>query len=439
MLKECSLQKIHALNCKYTQKAFLSIDVIRKICYYLVAHNLEYEKVAVLGYQGSGEVLKKAFSQVLPKDIGIKFMDIPNYTHCYRRCSGPEQTQFDYPLSCVIISTSPDLYLLLMRFCKNHLSGNPDIVLPFLGKNSDGVIESTFDDTPLAKPKIIVAFPGSGSKKLEPQFASLMSFFNIPYDYNIREPHRDLRTLNKILPKVSHSLFSRKRDLLSQEAIDEYYYDYLKRYPSSYKYGLVHHPLSTNALLSSKDAQIIYLIRDPRDMITTIFHRITHHCIIHEFEDFRKLSKEEGLLTFINGYDYLRKDYFLKWPPLKKICKDFLLAYKNENIYVLRYEDICYTPAPTYRKLLSWMGFDKIPLFCISDHMLNFAIHQKTSNKQTCLKKEIGLPSQNHSVNSREDSCGEWKNHYSPHLCKIVKELVGEELIELGYEKNMDW
>ena len=34
---------------------------------------------------------------------------------------------------------------------------------------------------------------------------------------------------------------------------------------------------------------------------------------------------------------------------------------------------------------------------------------------------------------------GQWQNHFTPCLREVFKERYGQALIDLGYEKNLDW
>jgi hypothetical protein len=39
----------------------------------------------------------------------------------------------------------------------------------------------------------------------------------------------------------------------------------------------------------------------------------------------------------------------------------------------------------------------------------------------------------------RKGTIGDWRNHFEPEHKTAFRELAGQALIELGYEKDMDW
>jgi hypothetical protein len=404
------------------------------------------KRVAVLSYQESGHDLYQCLRENLPEH-DVYSMNIQAMVQFTSRLNGPEQTEFDHSVDLVVLAIPEMLMGDAVRFVKYHLPNSPLIALPFLRGRMPGVINLNIDDKAFVRPKVAVVFPGAGAGRMMPQFAYLMEYLHQRKQYDFTDTNMNLRIIEQRLKtSLSRAALSFKGDLLSQEILDDYFTEQLKVNPRNYSYSYIHDIVSSHVFSRNKHVSCVYLIRDPRDIINSMYHRMVQDSIQEEFQEFMALNKEDALLAIVEGFDYVRKDYVLKWPSLKKMCEDFVHAQEAENIYAVRYEDIRYQPMNTYKSLMGWLELDHFPLYPLHDEIFEEAIKRGTFAAQTQGERSEGeandklFRGSNGLLTSvRKGVAGDWKTHFSPKVVKRVKETVSDELIRLGYEESNDW
>jgi hypothetical protein len=73
----------------------------------------------------------------------------------------------------------------------------------------------------------------------------------------------------------------------------------------------------------------------------------------------------------------------------------------------------------------------------IIDHFLNQVPLQ--APRQLIFESLESSINPSRSPTFRSGKTGEWKRHFTPPHKKIFKEVAGDLLVKLGYEKNNDW
>ena len=71
------------------------------------------------------------------------------------------------------------------------------------------------------------------------------------------------------------------------------------------------------------------------------------------------------------------------------------------------------------------------------DHLLARA--PLSGPRQQILDSLEGSINPSRSPTFRSGKTGEWRKHFTPEHKKIFKDVAGELLIRLGYEKDTDW
>jgi hypothetical protein len=94
--------------------------------------------------------------------------------------------------------------------------------------------------------------------------------------------------------------------------------------------------------------------------------------------------------------------------------------------------------------MLAWLGIDKVIFKGVPEEMLEYAISLGDFSKQSGGQHSEGKSDAYFSSASgftglRKGIVGDWRNHFTPKVKERAKELIGEALIELGYEKDLDW
>jgi hypothetical protein len=105
-------------------------------------------------------------------------------------------------------------------------------------------------------------------------------------------------------------------------------------------------------------------------------------------------------------------------------------ASLGDNYHELRYEDLLAEPVAEVRRLLEFLGADsseKVARECVevaSFEQLSGGRAQGEEDSSSFYRKGVA---------------GDWKNHFTEEDRRIFKEEAGELLIQLGYEKDLDW
>ncbi len=172
-----------------------------------------------------------------------------------------------------------------------------------------------------------------------------------------------------------------------------------------------------------------HMVRDPRDMtISGYFYHLWSsekwlHVAKPKFEGrtyqelLNSLNQEDGLIQEIERFSgSFRK--MIEWD------------YNNPDIFELRYEELLTDEGTIYRKLFQHYGFNSQAV----ERGLRIA---KRSSFEARAKRQVGTV-QEKSV-MRSGKPGQWRDYFTDPVKNRFKELVGDVLIELGYEKNNDW
>jgi hypothetical protein len=159
------------------------------------------------------------------------------------------------------------------------------------------------------------------------------------------------------------------------------------------------------------------------------------------------MPKDEGLLMLFEGFSDRSPsgDGVSEVPSLANVARNFVALRRHSNIFPVSYEEIRLDPRPVYRRLIAWLGLDDIVFKAIPDATLDEVISFGSFSVQSGGVHKEGSADAYYTQATlgrsalRKGVVGDWKNHFSPRVKERAKALVGEALIELGYEKDMNW
>ncbi len=179
--------------------------------------------------------------------------------------------------------------------------------------------------------------------------------------------------------------------------------------------------------------KVIVSYRDLRDVVVARYYRLL---------EFPKKINEPNYLPLENQYRNISKtdaindsikvisSQFIKWIygwiDLSQKEKDFILFCK--------FEDLIKNPKIEFKKILD---FYEIKLEDSTVDRIVDATKGKKNMKTNIEEAQI-LPWAI-SSNFRSGKIGNWKNEFDENNKKKFKELAGESLIKLNYEKDMNW
>jgi hypothetical protein len=175
--------------------------------------------------------------------------------------------------------------------------------------------------------------------------------------------------------------------------------------------------------------KVLITYRDLRDVVIARYHRLMEfpkapdeaHSI-----DYKTLGKEKAMDHNIE----IIASFFVPW-----IREWREIAYKNpEQYHFVRFEDLKKDTKGEFQKVLNFYGSN------LPDKKIE-KIVEAAKGKGNVRKNMAAariLP-WGYSSNFRSGKIGNWRNELTDSQIEKCKNLLGSALIELGYEKDMNW
>jgi hypothetical protein len=257
----------------------------------------------------------------------------------------------------------------------------------------------SFDEAPTvfgnAKPK-------SGSHLL---LQILNGFTQImPYRYVDAEP---IRTITKEGRRKS-----------AEEILDE-----LKRIPSGViGWGYLEATSENAAFLCRQDRVNYFIYRDPRDMLISQVHFATDMYEEHGMHAYYKSLPDFGarLKVAITGVDADG----VRMVSVKERYEGVFRWLEQKNVLCIRFEDLIHHRDGTLQTML-----DEVEK----------TGYQVPTRREEALDVLVDAIQPKKSRTFRSGKTGGWKEHFTEEHKKLFKDVAGDLLVRLGYEKSNDW
>ena len=305
-------------------------------------------------------------------------------------------------------------------------------VVPFRGEvlvpaNLWGAVSFSQLENP--RPILVCAYPCAGTNRFTPTFLHLLEhlkwqiFWFSPF---MRNTHVLLSSRTETgyqvpaLEDADEAIYWRARTL-----------DYLTCMT-------VHEWLSLRRCVDL-DCSIVVLMRDPRDIINSYFWHTRPES---------ELSDEAHLLQIIDGYTrfhFGEAAYAFHWPNAARLVESFVVAMRSQNMHVIRFEDLHTNHEAALAHLMSRLGLGANPLMPISAETYSRAAYLGSFEYQTGGRRRrgedhAGRPGGEHSgISTRKGVVGDWRSSFTPRAVERFKELTGNALVTLGYERDSHW
>ena len=164
-----------------------------------------------------------------------------------------------------------------------------------------------------------------------------------------------------------------------------------------------------------------FIFRDPRDVVVShVFYvtdmeaRHVHHDYYQSLPDF-----DARLKVSILG----RPDAGVEFPNIAERFAPYLGWLDKKEVLTIHFEDLIHDRAAT--------------LTSIMDHLLSRVPLQ--TPRQLILDSMESSINPTKSPTFRSGKTGEWKKHFTDEHKRIFKEVAGDLLVRLGYEKDDGW
>jgi len=184
------------------------------------------------------------------------------------------------------------------------------------------------------------------------------------------------------------------------------------------------------AMPKPENFRAFWVMRDPRDLIVSRYFsaKFSHEIMNAQQEEERQrlnaMSEEEGINYFIEAMPKRHKRLYGS-------MTSWMKSRDNANVLVCRFEDLIGArQMETFRKI-----FDHCRMGITPDQLA--ALLNKFSFQALAKGRSPG--EEDKKSHFRKGIEGDWKNYFSEASKKYFKQVTGDLLVELGYERNNDW
>ncbi|MDZ7290456.1 MAG: sulfotransferase domain-containing protein [candidate division KSB1 bacterium] len=187
----------------------------------------------------------------------------------------------------------------------------------------------------------------------------------------------------------------------------------------------LHYSPACHQALRAKGCVHYLIIRDPRDVVVSDVHYLTfmhkYHRLHHYFA--HKLSNmSERIRCAIEGIPAGTVPFY--FPDIGQRFRPFLPWFDQKEVCVVRYEELTSERRQAcLHRMLAFYGD-------ITGTRRN---HEEILRM---IERNI-VPENSHTF--RKGGSGGWREVFEPEHKQLMKEIAGELLIRLGYEKDLDW
>ena len=174
------------------------------------------------------------------------------------------------------------------------------------------------------------------------------------------------------------------------------------------------------AVLRRARVRYVVLFRDVRDVAVSNYFYVRNTPWHPEFPFYKNKSVQDGLIVFAQRTLRAYAQWVRSWHENRD----------PEQSLILRYEDLLADDLGCLRKMTTLF---KLP----SDEDRLSQIAEHNSFKAMSGGREHG--EQNTTSFQRKGQAGDWKNHFTPKITEVYKKMIGDFLVEFGYERSRDW
>jgi hypothetical protein len=183
-------------------------------------------------------------------------------------------------------------------------------------------------------------------------------------------------------------------------------------------------------ILEKNTIKVVLMIRDPRDqLISRVFHirRVQDHAW---HERLKAVGMDEAIMLCIEGGDGL---------PGTRTMIELTQTWLDNRIKIVwvRYEELLAETVKEFQRVVDYLGIQ------MSDALLESIVARNQFERLASGKKfwkETRKQGQaDPNSHFRKGITGDWQNYFNKAHKELFKQQAGDKLIELGYEKDLNW
>jgi hypothetical protein len=193
--------------------------------------------------------------------------------------------------------------------------------------------------------------------------------------------------------------------------------------PGDTGFGHLHALPGVMALFDQPGYCPYLMLRDPRDVVVSHVHYVTEmepNHVHHAYYTEQLHTFDERLRTSIFG----RLDSPVKFLDIARRFDPFLPWLDDPHVLCLKFEDFLTNRDEMLGRVLDHAAAAGFPMACSRDE---------------AIIRLNGVINPSKSPTFRQGKAGGWRKSFSPENTALFKEVAGDMLIRLGYEKDKNW
>lgn len=193
--------------------------------------------------------------------------------------------------------------------------------------------------------------------------------------------------------------------------------------PGDLGYGYLHYKEPYISLLTKPGRALIFIYRDPRDVIFSAVRYATEGYLLHGMHDYyanQLKTDEERIDAEIFGVQEPGFEYSGVMTRYEK----YIGWLDEPRALCVRFEDLMLDREAAVGRMIDFLGERGFDLKVGRDESVRAMMANVNPGKSGTFRK--GQP-------------GNWKEHFTQKNIEHFKEITGDLVVRLGYEKDMEW
>jgi hypothetical protein len=193
--------------------------------------------------------------------------------------------------------------------------------------------------------------------------------------------------------------------------------------PGDLAYGHLHASPEVVSALARPGVVPYFIYRDPRDVVVSHVHYVTEMApnhVHHAYYAQELQTFEQRLRVSILGRPELPDSF----PDIRARFEPYLPWLERPETLCLRFEDFLTDSAHTFSRIF--------------DHAVERGLSY-SGEKNIALRHLTAAVQPEKSPTFRQGRSGAWKDDFTPAITSLFKDVAGDLLVALGYEKDLDW
>jgi hypothetical protein len=233
-----------------------------------------------------------------------------------------------------------------------------------------------------------------------------------------------MQGLTRLGPFVNPGFPPVNRDENNEKLPDKKVLANLQRYhPGDIAYGYIRARQPFISLLTQQGRAMVFVYRDPRDMIVShVFYATQMHTEhgMHRYYTETLKTMEERIQAAIRGVDAPGSEL----SPVRKKYMGYLGWLEHPEVLCIRFEDLTLDRQNT--------------LMCILDYLERRGFHPTLPRAREVELLEQAIAPQR-SGTFRKGQPGGWREHFTEANKEYFKQMAGDLLLRLKYEETDAW